>query len=201
MSLLEHGQFVTQLAGGVVLVDVSAELPHSLSSPFRFRKKDPTTLFIHHAGIDNGQDGVEAARRMASYHVFNKGWGGIGYHYVITKRPLVWDDWIVGGRLVVMRVGAESTMRAHTRGCNRFGTGVVLQGHLGEEPISHFQEECLEAFIPWWLETNNRVCKRGLGWHAISYRWGGIPKRACPGKLLVPLLKEYRAGLPRRVVV
>ncbi|MEE9220000.1 MAG: hypothetical protein V3U34_00485 [candidate division NC10 bacterium] len=186
---------VTRLAGGVMLHDVSADLPRNSAKRFRIRKKDPTTLFIHHAGVDNGKDGVEAVRRMASYHVYHKNWAGIGYHYAITKRPLHDDQ----DNLVVMRVAPESTVRAHTRGCNRFGTGLVLQGHLGEEDLSHFQEECLEAFVPWWMETNNRFCKRGLGWHSNSWKWGGIPKRACPGKHSVGWLEDYRASLPRRV--
>ncbi len=142
-------------------------------------------------------DGIAAIRAMATYHVAHKGWGGIGYHYAIPKNPVYDPEY---SRLVMFQVAHENTVRAHTRGCNRFGTGLVLQGHLGRQELTDYQKDCLKAFLPWWLDKYDRVCKRGLGWHSTSYLWGGIPKRACPGRHAVAWLKQYQRGLPCRPV-
>jgi hypothetical protein len=128
----------------------------------------------------------------ANYHVFHKDWPAIAYHYFIPRTP-VYDD---RGNLAVFQTLDERWCSYHTKGCNRFGVGLALQGHLGKADPTPFQYECLEAFLPWWMEGHDRFCKRGLGWHSISYRWGGIPKPACPGNRITPWLKEYRADLP-----
>jgi len=187
MELPDNAHFEVKIAPGVHLMNIQHILPVHARKVYRQRKRDITTLFVHHSGFDNGLDGLGAVKPMANWHVKHRGWAGIGYHYVITRRPVTSNS-----KLVILRVGAEYTIRAHTRGCNRFGVGLCLQGHLGKEELTSFQEECLEAFIPWWMEWHNRTPRKDLGWHSNSWKWGGIPKPACPGKHARRWLKGYQ---------
>lgn len=189
---------VLRLAGGIILVDIQDYLPVHSSKKYPLRKKNATTLFVHHSGVDNGRDGIEVARIMATYHVNNRNWPGIGYQYVIPYRA----DRPYKNELVIYKVGSESTVRAHTKLCNKFGTGICLQGDLNKQPISPSQIECLEAFIPIWMRWNGRDPTKDLGWHSNSWKWLGLPKFKCPGKNAVKWLEEYvrlSAGWDKRV--
>lgn len=187
--LPDNAYFEAKLAGGVHLLNIQHMLPVHKTKVYKPRAKI-TTLFVHHSGFDNGLDGIGAVKPMANWHVNHKNWPAIGYHYVITRRPVLKDN-----ALVVLRVGAEYTVRAHTKGCNTTGVGLCLQGHLGKEPLTSFQEECLEAFIPWWMDWHQLDPRKALGWHSNSWKWGGIPKPACPGKYTRQWLKSYIENL------
>ncbi len=77
-------------------------------------------LTIHHsAGPDN-----QTPDDIATYHVNSRGWGGIGYHFVITKNG---DTYYVGDL---------TTARAHVLNLNHLALGICLIGSFvaGVEP-------------------------------------------------------------------
>lgn len=178
-----------EVAGGVVIDDISRILITHPKKKYASRTKPVTTLFVHHSGADNGRDGLQAWAATAGYHVITKQWPGIAYHFGITLRP----SYDIHGRLVIHRLNADDVECYHTRGCNRFSVGLCLQGHHGKEPLSDFQIECLEAFLPWWSDTYQRDLRKDLGWHSRAIQWGGVPKLACPGKYAVEWIKSYKA--------
>jgi len=180
---------VIEIASGVVLEDIHNILLHHTKKKYKERKIEPTALFVHHTGADNGRDSIQAWTATAGYHVISKKWPGIAYHYGITRRPSETRS----GKLIVHQLNPESTVCYHTKGCNRFGVGLVLQGNLGETELTDFQIECLEAFLPFWFQTHGLSPKESLGWHSNSFKWLGIPKPACPGKNAVKWLKDYLA--------
>lgn len=173
-----------RLAGGVVLRDVSDLLPVHAKKRFNYRKKPPAWLCIHHAGVDNQRVGFHGARATARYHVDHKNWAGIGYHYYVPRKPSN------TGVAMVYRVGADYTVRAHTRGLNTRADGLMLQGHLGHQQLTEYQEECLEAFVPWWMEQDPDH-RKGITWHSNAWKQGAIPKFACPGKHAVRWLERW----------
>jgi hypothetical protein len=181
---------VIEIANGVVINDVSRALLTHPKKAYKERSKTAKTLFVHHTGADNGRDNLEAWSATAGYHVINKGWPGIAYHFGINLRPSVDKK----GRLVIYQLNRETTICYHTKGCNNTGVGLVLQGHHGEDTLSDFQIECLEAFLPWWFEVHGQRPKKQLGWHSISLLWGGVPKLACPGKYAVEWLRTWKLG-------
>ncbi|MHC4647069.1 MAG: peptidoglycan recognition protein family protein, partial [Planctomycetota bacterium] len=144
--MIDGASLECHVAGGIALYDIRHLLATHPHKRYDKRVEDITALFIHHSGLDSGRDELSAITPMANWHVFHKKWAAIGYQYAITKRPLLDCD----GQLVVLRVGSDSTIRAHTRGCNTFGDGLVLQGDGNVEGPSPFQIECLEGFLPWW---------------------------------------------------
>jgi hypothetical protein len=74
----------------------------------------PQYLVIHHsAGPDN-----QTVDQIAAYHVNSRGWGGIGYHFVIDQAGKVWY------------VGDLSTARANVANMNHLVVGICLIGNF-----------------------------------------------------------------------
>lgn len=77
-------------------------------------------LVIHHSG---GTDN-ETPDSIANYHVNNRGWGGVGYHFIISKNGNCYY------------VGDLTTARAHVYNYNHLALGICLIGSFmnGKEP-------------------------------------------------------------------
>lgn len=73
-------------------------------------------LVIHHSATLNTQTPQE----IAEYHINNNGWGGIGYHFLISKEG------------VVYYVGDISTARANVANLNEQVIGICLIGSFTE---------------------------------------------------------------------
>ena len=180
------------IAGGIVVIDISDELPKHPTKKYSLRKDPVTALFVHHSGADSGHDGIDAFIPMANWHVYGETehktrWPGIAYHWGITLRRSLDTD----GNLIIYQLEPANVVSYHTGGCNRFSEGIVLQGHLGETPLSNFQVECLEALIPWRCEVLGIDYHKDLGWHSRADDWGGHKKATCPGKYAVEWLERY----------
>ena len=179
------------IAPGVALVDISASLPRHETLRYRIRVNEPEVLIVHHTGADNGLDGEAAWQATARYHIAPRtaapqGWPGIAYHYGICRR----------GAPCLYRFASEPTIRYHSGSrANRRGSALVLQGHLGQDPLTSGQEVALGAALGWWLSEHPGSV---IGWHAIASRWGGRDKRACPGRYAVEWLRTWLTarGLP-----
>lgn len=185
------------IALGIAIHDISKYLPKHPAKKYKTREKKARILFFHHSGADSGLAGFESFMAMADYHVRVKTltkseWPGIAYHWGFPIRPTLDSN----GRLVVFQLNNPDTLCYHTKGCNAFGEGAVLQGHHGREPLSNCQIESLEAFIPWRCQRLRLDYHIDIGWHSNSMRWGGIPKLACPGKHAVSYLKDYITDKP-----
>lgn len=79
-------------------------------------------LAIHHTAGPDTQTPTE----IANYHINNNGWGGIGYHFLISKDGIVYY------------VGDISTARANVANLNDQVIGICLIGNFtqGREPQS-----------------------------------------------------------------
>lgn len=73
-----------------------------------------TFLAIHHTGGSDDQTPQE----IATYHISNNGWGGIGYHFLIDKAGYVYY------------VGDISTARANVANLNEQVIGVCFIGNF-----------------------------------------------------------------------
>jgi hypothetical protein len=180
-----NAETVAEIAGGIEVVDVGPFLPVHHAKVYPIKKKT-SAVFVHHSGGDNGRVGLDWAKCMANWHVNGKKWPGIAYHYGVSWTPTVRDR-----KLIVMQFHPSHVLCYHTKGCSKFSLGIVLQGHLGKEEPSGFQVECLEALLPWLAKRHDLNLKKDLGWHSNAWKWGGIPKPACPGKHTVRMLKDY----------
>lgn len=121
-------------------------------------------LVIHHAaGPDN-----QTPDQIAAYHVNSRGWGGIGYHFVIAQDGKTYY------------VGDLTTGRAHVLNLNHLAIGICLIGSFidGKEPkdaqLNSTHELCAQLLFrtPELPNTN--------GWEdAVGHKDLGATR--CPG--------------------
>lgn len=101
--------------------------------------KDVRLLVVHHTAITNGdgRSGVERMRALYGYHANNRGWGDIGYHYVIDDTGQVFEgksggSYVVGGHVY----------------CNNVGTiGVALMGNFDTQEPTQEQLKALQWLL------------------------------------------------------
>jgi hypothetical protein len=75
---------------------------------------------VHHTVTDDGGNGQVAAtiRAMYYYHAVTRGWGDIGYNYLVDKYGNVW----------VGRQGGDNTEAGHAYGWNKGTIGIAAIG-------------------------------------------------------------------------
>ncbi|OSM00194.1 putative N-acetylmuramoyl-L-alanine amidase [Magnetofaba australis IT-1] len=87
-------------------------------------------VVIHCSATPNGRS--HEVNEIRRWHMFERGWSDIGYHFVITV-----DGRIQAGR-PMERPGA------HARGCNQHSIGVCM---VGEDAFSKAQERALSQLL------------------------------------------------------
>ena len=180
-----------EIAGGVQLIDIAEQLPKHPTKKQKLRKKRAKWLFVHHNGVsalDDKRNHIAWIESMARFHV-GKGWANIAYRFAIPYHGM--DDGIIR----VYRCLPWNAIGNHVRSlggrCNRFGDSLVLQGNLNIHGLSSHQEEALEAFFPWYTGDFMAMHKTDISWHSDAARFGGIPKKACPGSNAKKWLNNY----------
>jgi N-acetylmuramoyl-L-alanine amidase-like protein len=75
---------------------------------------------VHHTVTDDGGNGQVAAtiRAMYYYHAVTRGWGDIGYNYLVDKYGNVWTG----------RQGGDNTEAGHAYGWNKGSIGIAAIG-------------------------------------------------------------------------
>ena len=182
-----------EIAGGVALYDASEDLPRRED---RYRDPDGIArLYVHHSGR-LGRPGFDGVFNSARYVVVQRGFPGPAYTFWVPYAG-EYDD---QGRRVLYRCNPDNVRSWHTGGdANRHGVACCLQGNTNKREISPHQIECLEALIPWCVERYGLEMPGGLSWHSEAAKYGGRPKRACPGVSAEAWLRGWRErALPIR---
>jgi tetratricopeptide (TPR) repeat protein len=147
-----------------------------------------TRITVHHTGegtppgpASRATD-AERMRNYQAFHVGERGWADIGYHFVIDPSGRIWE-----GREIRWQ-GAHAGNDASNRG----NIGVSLMGNFEHGPLNSAQRASLERLVRHLLSTY-RV-RRGELWthQAIKLEYD-LPGTACPGRHL----RAYVAELDR----
>lgn len=116
-------------------------------------------IIIHDMGCDVRKPGcnnkqrnpLEIIQGIYRYHSTTRGWGDIGYHYII-------DYW---GNIYEGRYGGNGVRGAHTyydRKCNNFNVGTVgilLMGNYENAQLSEIMHKSLTRLVAWISTTNS----------------------------------------------
>lgn len=134
-------------------------------------------LCIHHSAGPDTQGPDDIAR----YHVHNRGWGGVGYHFIITPNGNCYY------------VGDLTTARAHVRNYNHSALGICL--------IGTFMNGCQPT--PPQINSAHHLCSRLLfhtpalpginGWDDIVGH-KQLAATACPGETWSQYRSKIIAG-------
>lgn len=139
-----------------------------------------TRITIHHEGWTAVwfSDWASTAARIESdrrTHVSDRGWGDIGYHFIIDRAGRVWE-----GRNVAYQ-------GAHVKDNNERNLGIMLLGNFDLQEPTTAQQESLRHTIS-VLSRHYRIPA------ARVYSHQEITPTRCPGKLLQPRFAAMRRG-------
>lgn len=144
-------------------------------------------IVIHHTAGTNGDEDPEAAiRAIYYYHSVRKGWGDIGYNYLID----------VHGNIYEGRAGGDSIVAGHARGNNTGTIGIAVMGNYENDNVPYEALESLAALVQEKAELHN-INVDGFSQFRgeVTPNLGGhrdFGSTLCPGKNLYAALPTLR---------
>lgn len=151
-------------------------------------------IVVHHTGetkVTNGRPSDEMMRAIYYYHTVVKGWGDIGYHYVIGRDGEIYEG----------KSGGDKVVGAHVY-CNNIGTmGVSVMGNFELEEPSTKQINSLKAILSKLTQNHNLQANVNSNFHGkslpnvIGHR--DLAATACPGKNLHSLMPTIRQDVAK----
>lgn len=149
-------------------------------------------LVVHHTAVRSDGDtrpGAERMRALYQYHAVNRGWGDIGYHYVID------DD----GRIYQGRAGGDRVVGGHAY-CNNVGTlGIALMGNFEVEEPTQKQVKSLQWLLQHLAEQEEIDLQTDVTYHGKSLpRIVGhrqLLTTDCPGYYLYEAMDQLRSNV------
>ena len=136
-------------------------------------KRNVDYIFIHHSATPRDTTEHDAVKR---YHIEERGWSDIGYHYTIDYAG------------VVRKGRKDNTVGAHVKNHNKKSLGICLFGNFENENPSKQQ---IDALIPLLQELQKKY-KVPAG-HILAHKDKG--NTDCCGKNLYGLLPWVRTQL------
>ncbi len=129
-------------------------------------------ITVHHDGMSafydmderNSVNRIESIRR---FHRDNRGWGDIGYHYIIDRAGRIWEGRPIGFQ------------GAHVGNHNEGNIGVLLLGNFDQQSPSTRQLESLNSYLNSLMRTHRVPINR-----IATHREWETASTACPGATL-----------------
>ncbi|MBI3332306.1 N-acetylmuramoyl-L-alanine amidase [Candidatus Peregrinibacteria bacterium] len=146
-------------------------------------------LVVHHTALKvNGDDRhpVERVRALYQYHTLNRGWGDIGYHYIVDEKGQIYEG----------RAGGRNVIGGHVY-CNNVGTvGIALLGNFDLEQPTQAQMRSLQWLLADLAEEYDINLSRN-----VTFRGKSLPpivghrqlvSTECPGYYVWETLDQVR---------
>ncbi len=147
-------------------------------------------IVVHHtAGRQEGEtrSGLEMMRALYQYHAVNRGWGDIGYHYMIDPQGQIYEG----------RAGGDYVIGGHAY-CNNVGTiGIALMGNFEIEQPTPAQALSLQ----WLMKTLTDKYQINMNQETVFHGKHLPPivghrdllSTDCPGYTLWSVLNQFRS--------
>jgi len=163
------------LFGGVFVKDVRASLPRATgrqeyalrAATAEAAKGLVERIVVHHVGGGVNRD--YTAEEIAAYHAFDRGWPGIGYHFLVHP----------DGRIEY--VGDWLTVRYHCGKLNASSLGVCLAGDFTAAAPPDRQLMRARMLIAGIRRVLGREVP-ALGHRDLDPAATGYPRPECPGR-------------------
>jgi hypothetical protein len=149
-------------------------------------------IILHHTGeyIDEKRDPKELMRAIYYFHTVTRGWGDIGYNYVIDKQGNIYEG----------RFGGPKSIGTHTAYHNLGSIGISLMGNFQTEHPTSEQIRVLELLLAdHVIRFNVNPAGSGTFLEKTSFNIAGhkhVAERghgtSCPGTNFEALLPEIR---------
>lgn len=148
-------------------------------------------IAIHHTAVAVGGDkrsGAERVRAIYAYHANNRGWGDVGYHFLIDEDGQVYEG----------KAGGKSIVAGHAY-CNNVGTlGVALLGNFEEEKPTQKQLKALQWLIADLGDEYDIDLEKKVKFHGktmepvVGHR--DLISTACPGFFIYSAIPQMLAN-------
>lgn len=154
--------------------------------PLQYPKKVERFIIHHTATSNNPKDPMASIRSIYAYHAITRGWGDIGYNYIIDQNGKVYEG----------RAGGAGVVGGHARGYNTGSIGIAILGNYQEAKVPKKAEEALINLIavkskefkidPAGYSTVNGKKK----YNVLGHR--DVASTVCPGDNLYEKLPSIR---------
>lgn len=158
------------------------QLTWPLSYPESIKK-----IVIHHtATVKNLDDPAKAIRDIYIWHTLSKGWGDIGYNYIIDQQGNIYEG----------RFGGEMVVGAHAGRGNHGSIGIAVLGNYQDDEPAEAVLSSLAALIQqkaaqYNIDTEGASTFRGENYpNVMGHR--EVMSTSCPGDRLYALLPILR---------
>lgn len=136
---------------------VKEEDGHTLLWP-RTYSKEIKLITVHHTAMQvegDARSGVERMRALYQYHASNRGWGDIGYHYLIDEEGQIYEG----------KAGGKYVVGGHAY-CNNINTlGIALLGNFEIEQPTQKQMKALQWLIADLADTYDIDLNKNVSFH------------------------------------
>ena len=107
------------------------------------------TLTVHHTATrNNDADPAATVRAIYRYHAVDRGWGDIGYHYLVDESGRVYEGrWSGTDGDPAHDAGGNMVTAAHVGGFNSGNLGIALLGTLRTRPATAAARAALEGVL------------------------------------------------------
>ncbi len=155
--------------------------------------KDVNLLVVHHTALyisDDDRDPAERMRALYQYHAENRGWGDIGYNYVIDEKGQIYEG----------RTGGRHVVAGHAY-CNNVGTiGISLMGNFELEQPSQAQVQSLqwllkELSVTYGINPANGVEHHGKKFLTPFVGHRDLVSTDCPGYYMYGAMGQVTANV------
>jgi hypothetical protein len=156
--------------------------------------RTPRKLIIHHTVTPNDDlDPAATVRAIYYYHAVTRGWGDIGYNYLIDSQ----------GRIYEGRRGGEGVVGGHAKQYAWGSIGVSLIGNYEEVDVPADMETSLVELLA-WKGNLHFIDPLGYGFFIDQYMPNIVGHRdlsatACPGRFAYARLPIVRDRVLQRM--
>lgn len=158
-----------------------------LTWPLEYPEK-VTKIFIHHTATTKNLDNpMQAIRDIYYWHAISRGWGDIGYNYIIDQRGNIYEG----------RYGGDGIVGAHAGPGNVGSIGIAVLGNYSDTDVPTPVIESISALIKaksakYGIDTMGSSMFRGeMRPNVLGHR--DIMSTSCPGDKLYAMLPTIKA--------
>ncbi|HUS70763.1 MAG TPA: N-acetylmuramoyl-L-alanine amidase [Anaerolineae bacterium] len=155
----------------------------------------PTHFVIHHTVTSNNpQDPAYIVRAIYQYHAISKGWGDIGYNFLIDRQGNIYEG----------RNGGDGVVGIHAGDYNYGSIGIALLGDYRTVDMTPAMKEALVSLMAWEADRFgiNPVKSSYFVYRAFPNMVGhrDLWTTICPGDRVYAALPELRQLLWQRLL-
>lgn len=139
---------------------------------------------VHHTADSNDYTEAEVPqilRSIYSYHAVSRGWGDIGYNFVVDKFGRIWEGRYGGV--------ASTVIGAHAGGFNTYTLGVSMLGNYEVVEPTYALLNSVAAVIAWKFSLYQIY---PMSWTSLSSGGGGTAKYSEGTRVELPVIFGHR---------